>query len=290
MRKETAMKNKMSKTSLSLLALGTLAIMLVACGETASVPVDVPAGGAPAAAAESAPVLVDEAEPVLEPESAAQGVLPAEEEIREEAPAPEADILQAETPVEAAEGETAISEISFGTLSDDEIAGLLFMREEEKLAHDVYLTLYEQWGQRTFANIASSEATHTDAVKALLDAYGLDDPAAGRGVGDFADPDLQSLYDQLIAQGSESLEAALRVGAAIEEIDILDLEQHIALTDEAEILRVYENLIAGSENHLRAFTSVVERQVGTAYQPDYLSQEAYDLIVTASSGRGYGRD
>jgi hypothetical protein len=284
------MKKMTSRISLSLLTLATLAMLLVACGETGPVPEDAAIVDAPAAAAESIQAWVDEADPVVELASPIQEAQPAEGETVEEIADPETDILEVETPVETAEGETAISGISSGALSDDEIAGLVFMREEEKLAHDVYLTLYEQWGQRTFANIANSEQSHTDAIKALLDAYGLDDPAAERGVGDFADPDLQALYDQLLAEGSASLDAALRVGAAIEEIDILDLKQRIGLTDEVEIIRVYENLIAGSENHLRAFTSVVERQVGTAYQPDYLSQEAYDLIVTASSGRGYGRD
>jgi hypothetical protein len=284
------MKKMTSRISLSLLTLGTLAMLLVACGETGPVPEDAAIVDVPAAPAESIRAWVDEADPVVELASPIQEAQPAEGETVEEIADPETDILEVETPVETAEGETAISGISSGALSDDEIAGLVFMREEEKLAHDVYLTLYEQWGQRTFANIANSEQSHTDAIKALLDAYGLDDPAAERGVGDFADPDLQALYDQLLAEGSASLDAALRVGAAIEEIDILDLEQRIGLTDEVEIIRVYENLIAGSENHLRACTSVSERQGGTTYQPDYLSQEAYDLIVSASSGRGYGRD
>jgi hypothetical protein len=284
------MKKMTSRISLSLLTLGTLAMLLVACGETGPVPEDAAIVDVPAAPAESIRAWVDEADPVVELASPIQEAQPAEGETVEEIADPETDILEVETPVETAEGETAISGISSGALSDDEIAGLVFMREEEKLAHDVYLTLYEQWGQRTFANIANSEQSHTDAIKALLDAYGLDDPAAERGVGDFADPDLQALYDQLLAEGSASLDAALRVGAAIEEIDILDLEQRIGLTDEVEIIRVYENLIAGSENHLRAFTSVIERQGGTIYQPDYLSQGAYDLIVSASSGRGYGRD
>jgi hypothetical protein len=201
-------------------------------------------------------------------------------------------IPETENPVETTEREVDLREIVSGELSDDEIAGLLFMREEEKLAHDVYLALFEQWGQRTFANIAESEQTHTDTVKELLDTYDLEDPAAGREPGDFADPDLQALYDQLVAQGSASLDAALRVGAAIEEIDILDLEEQLALTDKEDIRLVYQNLKSGSENHLRAFTSVIERQGGTTYQPDYLSLEVFEQIVSTSSGQGnrYGRN
>lgn len=142
-----------------------------------------------------------------------------------------------------------------GTLSEDERASLLFMREEEKLAHDVYVTLYDQWGLRVFSNITASEQKHTDAVAALLSAFGLADPTIGNGVGEFTNPDLQALYDELVAQGSVSVTEALKVGVAIEELDIADLEQRIAETDNADIQRVYSNLLAGSTNHLRAFSS-----------------------------------
>lgn len=49
------------------------------------------------------------------------------------------------------------------------------MREEEKLARDVYLTFGEKWGLTLFTNIAKSEQTHTDAVKTLLDRYEIKD-------------------------------------------------------------------------------------------------------------------
>jgi hypothetical protein len=107
------------------------------------------------------------------------------------------------------------------TLSAEEAAGLQFMREEEKLARDVYLTLYEKWGLAFFNNSASSEATHMASVKTLLDRYGIADPVAGNGAGEFENADLEALYNQLIAQGRLSLSAALKVGAAIEEAVIM---------------------------------------------------------------------
>jgi hypothetical protein len=174
-------------------------------------------------------------------------------------------------------------------LSDIEVEGLLYMREEEKLARDVYLTLYDKWGLRIFQNISGSEQTHMDAVKTVLDRYGLEDPAAGNEIGVFTDLTLQALYDQLVAEGNQSLADALRVGAAIEEIDILDLEERIAQTDKADIQQVYENLMMGSSNHLRAFVSNLERQTGETYQPQYLGQTAYESIVNSPMGRGRGR-
>jgi hypothetical protein len=189
--------------------------------------------------------------------------------------------------------EASLSSTVASDLTNIEAEGLLFMREEEKLARDVYLTLYDQWHINIFQNIAASEQTHTDTVKTLLDRYGLEDPMINDKIGVFNNADLQALYDQLAAQGSQSLSEALNVGAAIEEIDILDLEKYIAQTENSDIQRVYESLLKGSRNHLRAFVNTMENQIGARYQPQYLSHDAYQAIVglvieTGRNGRGKG--
>ena len=182
---------------------------------------------------------------------------------------------------------TNLSSATPGQLSTEEAAALLYMREEEKLAHDVYVTLYAQWSLPIFRSISQSEQTHADAVKTLLDRYGLSDPASSV-VGVFADPVLQTLYNDLVARGSESLSEALKVGAAIEEIDILDLESRIAKTDKADIQKVFDNLMKGSYNHLRAFVSTLTTQTGETYQPQYLSPDAYQVILDGSAGNPGG--
>ena len=167
-------------------------------------------------------------------------------------------------------------------LSPEETDALLFMREEEKLAHDVYLTLNNQWGLAIFQNIAASEQTHTTTVQTLLDRYGLADPASSQ-VGVFTNSDLQTLYDQLIAQGSQGLAEAIKVGGAIEEIDILDLQTRLAQTDNLDIIQVFNNLLNGSANHLSAFASVYHTQTGETYQPQYFSAADYQTIIASSS-------
>jgi hypothetical protein len=171
-------------------------------------------------------------------------------------------------------------------ISADEAADLQFMREEEKLAHDVYVTLFAQWGLPVFDNISQSEQQHTEAVAYLLDRYDISDPAAGNAVGEFTDETLQGLYDQLVAQGSQSVADALKVGAAIEEIDILDLQERLAETANPAIVQVYDNLMAGSENHLRAFVGNLASQTGETYAPQYLEQTAYDAIMASSNNTG----
>ena len=171
-------------------------------------------------------------------------------------------------------------------LTDDEIAGLLWMREEEQLAHDVYTALGDQWGLRIFENISASERSHIDRLIELLDRYEIDDPMAGLAAGTFTIPEMQDLHDQLVAQGAVSLVDALEVGAFIEELDIVDLQVLAAATDVDEIGTVYARLERGSRNHLRAFTSQLERR-DAAYTPTELDQAAFDEIVAGEMERGH---
>jgi hypothetical protein len=134
------------------------------------------------------------------------------------------------------------------TISDIERSGLVFMREEEKLARDVYSMLYDKWGMQIFSNIAQSEQTHTEAVQTILTKYSISDPVTDDTVGVFVNTDLQKLYNELTAQGALSIEEALKVGAQIEDLDIADLQKQIALTDNDDIKLVYENLMRGSRN------------------------------------------
>lgn len=128
-------------------------------------------------------------------------------------------------------------------LSATDEAALRFMREEERLALDVYEVLAETWGLPIFSNIAAAEATHTDAVRVLLERYDLDDPVPSRDAGEYADAGLQAAYDESVALGTRSLEDALRVGAMIEELDIADLRARPA--DAPDVAQVLDDLERG---------------------------------------------
>lgn len=170
-------------------------------------------------------------------------------------------------------------------LTSDEIAGLVKMREEEKLARDVYTALGQIWGMNIFSNIASSEQTHTDAVKTLLNRYAIPDPVVNNNIGVFHSSEMQELYNTLTEQGRQSLGEALKVGAIIEDLDINDLETLMKATNKNDILVVYSNLQKGSRNHLRAFTKNLDKQ-GITYTPTYISQEEYNSIVSANQEKG----
>lgn len=162
-------------------------------------------------------------------------------------------------------------------LTEFEEESLLFMREEEKLAHDVYVHFFNLWGARVFDNISKSEWAHTSQILILLNTYELDDPASEEA-GVFNNTDLQELYNQLIAIGEESLQQALFVGATVEEVDIMDLWESLEQTENPSITRTYTNLERASEAHLRAFVGVLALQ-GVTYEPQYISQEEFDRIM-----------
>ncbi len=159
---------------------------------------------------------------------------------------------QQPTAVSTPAASSVISQSVVLAATDESLADQLrYLIEEEKLAHDVYVTLGDQWGSRIFSNIASAEVRHQRQVEALLPTYGFDDPRIDQ-VGRFADPDLQALYDRLVAEGSRSQAAAFQVGVTIEETDIADLKAAMSGAP-ADVTAVLESLLSGSQNHLAAF-------------------------------------
>ncbi len=173
-------------------------------------------------------------------------------------------------------------------LSKEEIADLLHMREEEKLARDVYLTLSKFYPLSVFRNIARSEEQHMRMVGLLLRKYNLPDPVSETGdrVGIFKDRKLQELYNRLVAQGKRSLVDALKVGATIEDLDIKDLEEAISRTDNQDIKTVYQNLMKGSRNHIRAFVRFL-RRYGSDYKPHYISTGEFNKILSVKHEAGF---
>lgn len=182
-----------------------------------------------------------------------------------------------------------LRDLPYEDLNERQIADLVFIREEEKLARDVYLSMYEEWGLKIFRQIARAEKTHMRAILYHLNKYEIPDPAAGNGVGVFTNPDLQGLYDDLVLLGTLSLGDAFEVGAFIEELDIRDLQRALVSNDlvtaHVDLQMLYQNLLKGSRNHLRAFHKKLTR-LGIVYDPQFLTQEEYDEIVYSPKEKG----
>lgn len=169
-------------------------------------------------------------------------------------------------------------------LTDDELDLLIEMKEEEKLAHNVYIALYDIWGSNIFSRISFAEERHVNAIIRLLEYYGLEEIQFGEP-GIFTIDKFQTLYNDLVAQGSESVEEAMKVGALIEEMDIVDLMETLDVVSNDNITMVFENLLKASRNHLRAFNRQLTK-LGITYIPVYLSQDEFDQIINSPMETG----
>ena len=178
-----------------------------------------------------------------------------------------------------------VATLPYEELDSAELEHLMYMREEEKLARDVYDAMEEMWGLRIFGQIKWAEQNHMDATFALFEKYDLTDPVGDNPPGVFEDPVLKALFTQLLDQGSQSMIAALDVGATIEDVDIYDLIEALHYADNLDLRTVYQNLQKGSRNHLRSFVSVLERN-GETYSPQYLTDLEYEEIVTSPMEHG----
>jgi len=183
------------------------------------------------------------------------------------------------------------------TLNAQDSAELTYMREEEKLARDVYLSLSDYWYTRSgnlpvvtvMQNIAQAEQQHMDQIEAKLEKYGLPDPVVDENqLGGFVNPELATLYSELLARGQKSSLDALLVGGLIEEVDIQDLKESIEQTKLADLDRTYESLMCGSRNHLRAFASQVAATQGS-YVAQLLPQAEVNAIIQSPNERCGGR-
>ena len=174
---------------------------------------------------------------------------------------------------------------SSSKLSPTEVEAIKYMAEEEKLAYDVYTKLASMYPNiQIFSNIAKSEQTHINAVLSLAKKYGI--PITLGPPGKFNNTHIQELYNKLIAEGSKGLEQALKVGALVEETDIKDLQEWLSKVNHEDIKQVFECLMMGSRNHLRAFTSTLEKQFNVKYTPQVLSEQEYEQIIKSPMETG----
>lgn len=202
-------------------------------------------------------------------------------------PTTNTSVASTSTPTVSAETlalKQALDALPLEPVSASELESVQFMREEEKLTHDVYVLAYSLWNQPVFDNIAASETSHTEAVKLLLDRYGIADPSTGVA-GTFANQTLQAVYNTYAARVQASLIDALIVGAEIEDLDIRDLEVQKSQVDNQDILKVYDELLKGSRNHLRAYVQQLAK-LGMSYTPQFISQAQFEEIIGTATETG----
>ncbi|MBN1334196.1 MAG: DUF2202 domain-containing protein [Synergistales bacterium] len=177
-----------------------------------------------------------------------------------------------------------ISTLPMEELSEEEISGIILIREEEKLARDVYMFLEETWGLKIFSNISRSEQTHMEEVSRLIEKYSLHDPVKDDTPGIFSSNEIREIYQELIERGKTSELEALKIGATVEELDIADIENILSKADNQDLRIVFLNLVKGSRNHLRSFSRQIAKR-GASFQPAYISDRMYETIINTEQER-----
>lgn len=178
-----------------------------------------------------------------------------------------------------------LTSLPAGDLTEAQAARIAFVREEEKLARDLYRQFAATWRIQAFSKVAEAEQRHFDLMGWLISRYSLDDPAFGQVPGRFTNSSLQALYDELLAIGQESATSAWTVGGIVEETDLVDVEGLEALAPADDLATVAENLARGSRNHLRGFVQALAAQ-GATDEPALFDAETYAAIVDAAIERG----
>lgn len=174
--------------------------------------------------------------------------------------------------------------VNLDELTPEVRTDIITLREEEKLARDVYHALYDYWGAEPFANIGASEQRHLDSVRALITRYEIEDPAVDDRRGVFTQPTFARLYGELTHAGQASLLAAFQVGASIEELDIADIDRMQSHEAPADVRAVYDNLTCGSRNHLRAFMRQINNHEGS-FVPKHLTVSRVEAIIASAQER-----
>jgi hypothetical protein len=145
-----------------------------------------------------------------------------------------------------------LTNVASGTLTPTQKAKLAAMAEDEKLAHDLFVTFGDKYGT-PFSRITNAETRHLAEVRIVLKRYAITDPTAGKAAGTFTTASTQQLYNKLLAQGTASVDGANAAARIVESTDITDLKAAATGVTAPDVTQVYRNLLAASQRHLVAF-------------------------------------
>ena len=172
------------------------------------------------------------------------------------------------------------------TLTPNEIQWLIYIREEEKMARDLYIGMYNSWGLSIFKSISEEEQEHINAMLELFKMYSIVDPLAGDVPRNYTNQHIANLHTSLLTQGMQSNKDGLKACALQEEISMQDLDLAMKSTQQQAINKVYSELQRDSINHLRSFIHSLEI-FGERYMAVKIPQQTVDAIILDKMDRGF---
>jgi len=172
---------------------------------------------------------------------------------------------------------------STADLTADEIEFIYAVREDEKVARDLYFSFFGTFGLKPFENIGKAEDNHIKATEKLFDYYEIDYPALSEN-GKFENAIRQKLFDSLLLKGTPELEA-FKVMAMLEESNIVEYGEVLKTIANPNIKIVIENLARASANHFKAAIRQITALGGT-YTPALMTQEQYRAVIAIGFEKG----
>jgi hypothetical protein len=149
---------------------------------------------------------------------------------------------------------------STSTLTQPLQDSIQYMYNEEGLAYDIYLSLYQIYPLQQLQNIAlNSESKHQEAVNQLAIKYALNLVPSSAGI--YEVEAIDELYDTLYQKGVDSEQDALEVGCMVEVVDIDDLNTFISqaqASNAPDVVAIFDYLRKGSYKHYWEFDSALK--------------------------------
>ncbi len=151
---------------------------------------------------------------------------------------------------------------SLVTITEELLETIEHVANEEKLAHDLYVTLYDYHLNDSNISLSPlydiatySEVEHVQTAEDIAAKYGVEIDS-DLEIGVFGLHEIQELYEELYANGVGSPIDAYKTGCMVEVTDVYDLNADIVVAEDSnaeDIVIAYSSLRDGSYNHYWAF-------------------------------------
>ena len=155
------------------------------------------------------------------------------------------------------------------TLSSQEIDGMLYLVENEKLLCDYFTVMYEKHKLPLFNQLAMNEQRHLNIISVKIDRYDLENPADQKPAGQFVNPQLQASYDQLIEIGNTGVYSALIAAVQKVERDVVDIPAIISTFEgNDDVVHVISGILLESQDNLDALKAELKSSIDLISIPD----------------------
>ena len=136
------------------------------------------------------------------------------------------------------------SKNSSENLSGQELQGLVFLAEKQKLHRDFYLTTFDITKNKLFEQLYLSDQQSMDLISAMLEKYGEEKLILNLSTGDFILADIQHEYDVSIQSNEKGLDQTLATAIQLEKNMSNDIQMYLdQVVGNDDIVLLYNDML-----------------------------------------------